>query len=165
MSNEGKRFEQDFINSVPEHIFRYRFKDGTAGFAGQKNENGRFQAKNMCDFMLYHKKLFLLELKSHKGKSFPFSCIRENQLEELSKAQSFVGIIPGIVFNFRDLERTYFVNIHHVHYYYYHAERKSFPLDFIQQWGLPIEGYKKRTRYSYDIETFIEELEGYHDKD
>ena len=157
--NEGKKFEQDFVKSVPEYIFRYRFKDGTAGFKGQKNENVRFQAKNVCDFMLYHEKLILLELKSHKGKSIPFSCIRENQLEELSKANNFEGIVPGIVFNFRDLELTYFVSIRHIHYYFHHAERKSFPLEFIQQYGLPIDGHKKRVRYQYDIGEFVDELE------
>ena len=95
-----------------------------------------------------------------KGKSFPFSCMRENQLEELSKADSFEGVIPGIVFNFRDLELTYFVQIRHVYYFYHHADRKSFPLEFIQEYGQQIEGQKKRTRYRYDIEKWIEEVEG-----
>ena len=127
MGSAGKDFEQDFIKSVPESIYHYRFKDGTAAWG--EGEKTRFQHQNVCDFLLFDGRMFLLELKSHKGKSIPFSCIRENQLNELSIAENFSGIIPGMIFNFRDINKTYFVHIRHVYYYYYHADRKSFPLD------------------------------------
>ena len=158
MKNQGKAFEQDFIKSVPDTVFHYRFRDGTAGFSGTKNENVRFQAQNICDFLLFDGRLILLELKSHKGKSIPFSCIRENQLAELSKADNYSGIIPGLIFNFRDINKTYFVHIRHAYYYYYHADRKSYPLDWVQQYGVEIKAELKRTRYRYYVKEFLQEI-------
>ena len=32
--NEGKKFEQDFRNSMPEDVFYYRLRDGTAAWSG-----------------------------------------------------------------------------------------------------------------------------------
>lgn len=149
MKNEGKKFEEDFIKSVPESVFRYRFRDGTAGWGEQ--DKTRFQATNICDFMLFDGRLWLLELKSHKGKSIPFSCIRENQLTELSKAENFTGIIPGMIFNFRDTAQTYFVHIRHIYYYYHHADRKSFPLEWVQEYGQEIRAELKKVRYRYFV--------------
>ena len=103
-------------------------RDGTASWGEQ--ENTRFQQSNICDSVLYdsnEKRLLLLELKSHKGKSIPFSCIRDNQLKELLKADVFKGIYPGIVFNFRDVEETYYLPISKVSEYILTDERKSFP--------------------------------------
>jgi len=85
--NNGKRFELEIKNSIPSSVYYYRFRDGTANFSGDKNQNVRFQATNMCDCLLYDSKhLYFLELKTHKGKSLPLSAIRENQIEQLDKA-------------------------------------------------------------------------------
>jgi recombination protein U len=156
--NQGKQFESDFIKSVPDTIYHYRFKDGTAGFAGAQNENVRFQAQNICDFLLFDGRLILLELKSHKGKSIPFSCIRDNQLLELSKAETFNGIIPGMIFNFRDIEKTYFIHIRHIYYFYHHSDRKSFPLEFAEQYGTEIKGELKKVHYRYYVKEFLERI-------
>ena len=73
--NEGKQFEEDFKKSIPKGYWFYRFKDGTAGFSGEKNSNVRFQAHNIADCeVMGNKYLFILELKSHKGSSIPFNC-------------------------------------------------------------------------------------------
>ena len=79
----GKRFEKNVKDSIPEEYFYYRFKDGTSSWGG--NDQVRFQARNICDSMLYNGyNLYLLELKSHKGKSLPLSCIRENQEKDFA---------------------------------------------------------------------------------
>jgi recombination protein U len=168
MINAGKNFESDFIKSVPDNIFHYRFKDGTAGFSGGRNENVRFQATNISDFLLFNGRLWLLELKSHLGKSFPYTAVmgsydkdenkwsKEKQLNDLEKASHFDRIIAGYIFNFRDLSLTYFVPVRHVHYYFYHSERKSFPLDFIQQYGIEIKQEIKKVHYRYYIKEFLE---------
>jgi recombination protein U len=155
MANAGKNFEKDFISSVPDTVFHYRFKDGTAAWGGS-SDNVRFQHNNICDFLLYDGRLLLLELKSHKGKSIPFNCIRETQLEQLSRADNFKGIIPGLIFNFRDTAQTYFVHIRHVYYYYHHADRKSFPLDWVQENGIEIKGELKKVHYKYYVNEFLE---------
>ena len=52
MSNEGKRFEQDFIGSVPAEWFKYRLNDSSASWSN--NENSRFTPSNICDFIVYN---------------------------------------------------------------------------------------------------------------
>jgi len=164
LMNAGKSFEEDFKRSTPKGIFFYRLRDGTANFSGGRNENVRFQQSNMCDCILFDnrtsdRKLLLLELKSHKGKSIPFNCIRQNQLIELCKANMFKDVYPGIVFNFRDVAETYFVMIDRVEQYIATTERKSIPLDWIRENGIHIPQQIKKVRYKYDIETFLKRLE------
>ena len=149
MINNGKRFEENFKKSVPPDVFYYRFKDGTSSWDG--GDLTRFQASNICDCMLYTKnRLFLLELKNHKGKSIPFSCIRQNQLTELVKAHKF-NIISGFIFNFQDIEETYFVHSNLVNEYIESQERKSFPYMWCEEVGIRIRGKKLKTNYRYDL--------------
>jgi recombination protein U len=157
--NDGKAFEQDFIKSIPADVFKYRFKDGTASWGGQA-DNVRFQSFNICDFMVYNAKtLYLLELKSHKGKSIPLSCIREKQIEGLCAADEYENIIAGIVFNFREVEETYFVRINYIKYFIDSQDRKSIPIDWIRKCGFLIQQEKKRTRYRYDVADLLETIE------
>lgn len=160
--NQGKRFEEDWKNSIPDKIFFYRFRDGTANFAGTKNENVRFQQKNMCDCLLYDSEnLFLLELKSTKGKSIPFGNIRQNQLDELVRVSDFSGVYSGFVFNFRDVEKTYFLDANTTFDYIMTADRKSFPIDFVDSKGIQIKQTLLRTRYRYDTLKFISDIKAY----
>ena len=166
MGTEGKSFERDFIKSVPDTVYHYRFKDGTAAWG--EGDNTRFQSNNICDFLLFDGRLWLLELKSHLGKSFPYTAVmgsydkekgtwsKEKQLNDLEKASQFSGIISGYVFNFRDLSLTYFVPVRHVHYYFYHSDTKSFPLKFIQEYGALIGQEIKKVHYRYCVKEFLE---------
>ena len=155
--NSGKQFEADFKASVPSNVYFLRLKDGTAAWDSSTDKsNIRFQAQNPFDCILFDGRMILLELKSHKGKSIPFSCIRENQLKELSIADNFSGIIPGIVFNFRDISKTYFVPIRHVYYYTTHADRKSIPLDWVQENGTEIKAELKKVHYRYYVKEFLD---------
>ena len=78
-TNEGKKFEQDFANSVnKDECWLYRLRDNAASFGGSTNT--RFTSSNICDYVMYHNKtrtLYLLELKSTKSSSIPYSMIRE----------------------------------------------------------------------------------------
>jgi recombination protein U len=151
--NEGKKMEVDFKNSLPDHVYYLRLKDA-AGWA--EGEDTRFTINNEADCVLYDKiNMYLLEFKSHMGKSIPFNCIRPNQIEGMMKAID-KGVIAGIVFNFRDVEETYFVNINCVNEYIKNADRKSFPLQWVQDNGHIIPQEKKRTRYRYNIQIFLD---------
>ena len=155
--NNGKRFENNFKNSVPTNVFCYRFKDGTANFSGARNINVRFQAKNICDFMLFNgKKLFLLELKSHKGKSLPLSCVRPNQLSELYKASSYQNVISGIMIHFSDLDEIYFIEINkYIEYIKNNQEKKSIPILYLKENGIFIECEKKEINIRLNLDKFI----------
>ncbi len=154
-SNSGKAFEQDLKNSVPEWCWIYRFKDGTANFNGKKNENVRFQANNICDFMVMgSKQLFLLELKTHGGVSIPFDCIRKNQIEEMAKV-NHESIEAYFILNFRDLEKTYAVKAKVLKEYMESSERKSIPLLWCEKNSIEIPTEKKRTRYKYNLKNLL----------
>ncbi len=148
MKNNGKKFEEDFKKSVPEDWFFYRFKDGTGSWGG--NSKVRFQSSNICDFMIFNGDLYLLELKSHKGKSLPLSCIRPNQLKEMFKA-SQKGVGAYIIVNFSDLKITYKLHIKWVKYFIDNFTRKSIPLYYFEALGDLINSEKKITRYRYDL--------------
>jgi recombination protein U len=154
--NEGKKFEQDIKDSVPEEVFYYRLKDGTASWGGEET---RFQSQNACDcIMFYNSHMYMLELKSHKGKSLPFSCIRDNQLSELVQATQ-KGVKAGFIVNLRDVEKTYYVDAVTMQELINTSERKSIPLEFFETQCIKVFGEKKRTRWRYDILNLFYKIE------
>lgn len=155
MQNEGKFFEKDIKDSMPKEHWLYRFKDGTGNFGGTKNENVRFQATNICDFItMTDEYLFLLELKSHKGSSIPFSCIRKNQIEEMSKIDH-KKIKTYFIFNFREKEKTYGIEAKKLKEYMKNTDRKSIPLAWCEENGIYIDSEKKKVRYKYLLNDFF----------
>lgn len=159
MKNRGKIFESNFKKSIPDKILYERFKDGTANFNGSENENVRFQAKNVCDCFLYDGSILLyLELKSHKGKSVPLSCIRQNQVNELIRRQSFKNVISGFLIEFQDLERVFYINICDFMHFTENEERKSIPFDYCRDYGIEVEVTKLRSNYRYNVEKMYEDI-------
>jgi len=145
--NAGKRFEQDFKKSVPKNVYYYRFKDGTASWGNQ--ENTRFQATNLCDCLLYNSgQLYLLELKSYKSKSLPFSAIRKNQIDGLLEASQF-RINAGFVIKLNG--ETYYIDVESVDTFIKNSDRKSIPLKWLEENGIYIPREKLRVNYRYDI--------------
>lgn len=61
------------------------------------------------------------------------------------------GVFAGFVFNYRDMNETYFVDAVSVYYFYNAGERKSFSLDWVREHGILIPQKIKRTRYQYDL--------------
>ena len=160
MKNEGKRFEEDFKNSVPDDMFYYRFRDGTSSWDGG---NARFQAKNICDCMIMTDTLFLLELKSTKSKSLPFTMIRDNNLDDMIQAQDkeSSNILSYLIVNFRELEQTYYVPCWMVKDFMNESDRKSIPIKWFKEMmnNTPYVGVmpqeKKRVRYRYSMDYFL----------
>ena len=152
----GKQFEKDFKSSIPDNVFYYRFKDGTASWGGSQ-DNTRFQSKNICDEMLYHKgTLYLLELKTVKGKSFSFNNVRDNQIKELEKAATHYGIIAGFIINFRDIEKTVFIDVKEFIDMMNRSSKKSFNQDDLKfHKYTEISSKKLKVHYRYDIEKFL----------
>jgi recombination protein U len=151
----GKQFEKDFKKSIPKEIFLLRLNDGTASWSN--SDNTRFQQTNPCDYILHHKGfLFLLELKSYKGKSIPFNAIRNTQLKHLYNISKLNGNeYPFIIFNFRDIPETYMVSIVEIFSYMNQQKqqdkRKSFSYDWVKNVGYQIKAQKKIVNYSYNV--------------
>lgn len=161
MKNRGKIFEDNFKRSVPEEILYERFKDGTANFNGNMNNNVRFQAKNVCDCFVYDGSILLyLELKSHKGKSVPLNCIRENQTKELLKRQEYKNTIAGLLIEFSDLERVFYINIRDFNNFINDSNnnRKSIPFEWCRDVGIEVEIKKLRTNYRYNVKKMYEDI-------
>lgn len=155
--NVGKKFEKNFKNSIPKNIFVYRFKDGSA--AWDNGNKTRFQAANICDFMLYKKPyMFLLELKSTKGKSLPFSNVKEHQRKELLNASKYNGIVCGLLIEFRTFNTVYFIEISQFERFLLQTSRKSLPLEFVSKNGIKIDLERKRINYKMNIEKMIEDI-------
>ncbi|NFC67313.1 hypothetical protein EXN48_14695 [Clostridium botulinum] len=151
--NEGKYFESDFKASIPNNCWGYRLRDSAGTWQG--GNNARFTPSNICDFIVMGKEnLYLLELKSIKNVSLPFSCIRENQVKELSKIDKS-NIKAMFIINFRSRERTYMVDAKKVKGFIESADRKSIPLNWCKENGIEIEGIKKRTRFKYKLDKVL----------
>lgn len=166
MENQGKKFERQFKDSIPinNEIFYYRFKDGTASW-NMDNNKVRFQAKNICDCMIFYKgKLFLNELKSHKGKSLPLNCIRENQIKDLFDASLKNNVYCNILVFFSDTERCFSLNIQDVVDYMDSETAKSIPISYFEKYGREIKVSKLRTNYRFDIESWLNIVEDYFNK-
>lgn len=117
----------------------------------------RFQARNICDCMLYDKQLFLLELKSTKGKSIPFSNFRDKQIEDLIEASSY-GIEAGVLLEFSDLKEVYYLDIATLSHYIATADRKSVPIAFIQENGIQASVKLLQVNIRIDVAKLIKDL-------
>lgn len=160
MKNQGKRFEEDFRNSLNldnENLFFYRFKDGTASWGEPNNPQVRFQQKNIADSMLFYKGiLFITELKSHKGKSLPFSCIRDNQFQEMYAASFKKNVYPIVIIFFSEIEECYALKMTDIIQFRNENKSKSISLLFAKEKGFKIDCRKKLTHYHFFIEEFLE---------
>lgn len=150
--NIGKVFEEEVKASIPPDFYIERYKDDTAGFYG---------VTNPADYRLYkYPYLFLIELKTHKGKSIPLDAIRPNQIKGLHKAVQYKGVFGGFILNFRELEETYYITVQDMLAFVNNTERKSIPVEWCRNRGVRIEQKKKITRYTYDLSKW---LGGYYD--
>ena len=142
--NAGKSFEQDFKNSVPETTLFLRLPDG----GGWSNaENTRFTPSNLCDCILFtHGILYLLELKSHLGKSIPMSAMK--QLPKLAEIQK-QAVRPCLVLNYRDYHITYLISAQRAIECL--QTRKSIPISWCEEYGKVIPQTLKRTHYKYNL--------------
>lgn len=113
----------------------------------------------MCDCVLFgNRTLFLCELKSHKGKSIPFSCIRENQIEQLTAASKFPSIVSALVIFFPECERCFAVHINDWNNLVDASKKKSANITEIAQAGFEVEVKKLKVNYRFDVQGMMNDL-------
>jgi len=155
--NSGKIFEKNFKASIPPDVFYYRLRDSPATFGN--GEQIRFSTSNMCDCIVFgNRTLYLCELKSHQGKSIPFNCIRENQIEQLTAAAKFPFIIPALVIFFPECERCFAVEINDWNNLVDASKKKSANIAEIEQAGFEVGVRKLKTNFRYDLQTMMKDL-------
>jgi len=151
----GKKFEEDFIKSVPDRCDITRLKDA-GGWSDATNM--RFTSNNPCDFIVYSAPqdemdtgtLYKLELKSVATKSLPFSNIKEHQLKGLMESQT-KGVMGWFIINYRQVNETYAVAAHIIDSYITRDIRKSLPLEYCRKNCLLIKQSLIRVRWRYDL--------------
>lgn len=176
--NEGKLFEKDFEDSCKgtSHYFM-RLVDSAKWVQGQ---GSLFTPSNKADSILHTMPfLWLLELKSTKGASVSFYAdtpwekpsvakgnvmIKPNQVKDLMKAVETEGVIAGFIINFRERilktktvpSSTYFVHVKDFIKFAVQTGKSSISQDDCEMFGILIPQEKKRVRYKYDIQEFVD---------
>jgi penicillin-binding protein-related factor A (putative recombinase) len=152
--NPGKLFEEDFRNSVPPGVYCYRLKDA-GGWSRSKDL--RFTSSNDYDHLLFKSpRLFTLELKSVKERSWSFSSLRTNQREGLLRAWRDFAV-SGVILNFRADNRTFFVPIDRLLEHELKSGKKSLNLAEAESIAeYEFLGELARTRYRYSVGHFVD---------
>ena len=102
--NKGKaweaKFRTDFMKSFPDGSID-RLYDPVGGYYG---------INNICDFIGYEwPNIYYLELKSHKGNTFPFTCLP--QYNKLTSKVGIKGVRAGVVLWFIDHDQVIYAPI------------------------------------------------------
>ena len=102
--NKGKaweaKFKTDFMKSFPNGSID-RLYDPVGGYYG---------INNICDFIAYDfPQIYYLELKSHKGNTFPFTCLP--QYDKLTSKVGIKGVRAGVVLWFIDHDQVIYAPI------------------------------------------------------
>jgi len=168
--NNGKIFEKEFRDSVPEDVYFYRLRDPASSFDQSAQTNLRFSITNDYDCFMYQKpNFFPIELKSTQGTSMSIQFSKEekgkmikiNQIEGLLKAQKHDGAYAGFLLNFRETEHTYWLGVNEFNQFYTTTTKKSINEKDIQEYkGILIPQRKKKVRYAYDVLKMIELIKG-----
>lgn len=169
MKNKGKIFEEDFHKSAFTVINIDRLKDPPSSFnikcQGCDKQVSRFSPKNICDFIGYkYPSQYYFELKSHKGKSIPFSAIKRNPkdtrlFEMVLKERDNKGVFSFVIFNWRDCgNETYAVKAESVNDFINYEDRKSIPYQWTEDKGIRIPHRLKRVRYSYEVQALLSKI-------
>ena len=164
MKNLGKKFEENWKKSVPDYMFYYRFRDSGSSYYGG-NANLRFSSSNIADCMLNDPftGLHLIELKHHKGKSIPLSCIvgnktKQKQIDDLYKANQYSNTYSSLIVFFSDVERCFQLSINDFVDFTKNEDRKSIPIEYFESHGIEIKVNKLKTNYRFDINSWLKEL-------
>lgn len=172
--NTGKVFESDFRNSIDkDRCLLIRLNDQPQVYA----KTAKFSLKQPCDFLLYDsltKNFIPLELKTTKYKSMSYeniydknpnnAMIHKHQLESLLEYSKYNGCKAGLLLNFRteenNLQRTYYISIQNFLNLCKKINKKSFnEIDLLTVGhAIKVNGNKKRTRYSWDINNLLDKL-------
>lgn len=167
--NTGQIFEAQIQKSVPKYAKLYRLPNAAQSFA--HSSATRFSNKNPFDYILWDSKshiLYAFELKSVKGKSITFERsadktkeIHLHQIDGLNEWDKFDGIVCGFLIEFRELEKTIFLDIKEFNRISAEIPKQSFSFADLETYKIKytiIPQKKARTRYTYDIDGFLSNM-------
>lgn len=168
--NEGKIFEDDIRNSVPNYAKLLRLPDPPHSFT--QRSDTKFSKKNPYDYECFdsiRRTLYCWELKSTHQKYIGFQTsekdnrevlIKWHQIEGLTKAAQYKNVVSGFLLNFRldnGEQLVYFFDIKNFNKMRKNINKKSLNImDAVLYGAVRINGYKKRTRWSWNIDEFLQ---------
>lgn len=154
------KFENEFRTSATNDMFIYKLRDV---FIPTEYRSKIKLPKNYFDLILFKTPiLLLLELKSSGEKSISFDekIIKKHQIDSLERFNQIPYVFSGFVLNYRNYNNsTYFVYIDDFIRFKKETSKKSISLTDCQEIGLQIENKIKKSRYIYDLEKFIEDVQ------
>jgi len=152
--------------SVPDYALLYRVSDSAQAFGG--NSTLRFSVKNPFDFILWDSKrhiLYALELKTVAGKSISFERSKDergeihfHQINGLLAWSKYSGTRCGFLIEFRELEKTIFLDIVEFSRLISKISKNSFNYSDLEMYDIKYYGIPQKkaiTRYTYDIESLL----------
>ena len=149
--NRGKSFENVVKESFEkvDGVSIDRLRDAPKKLKGVDNPS---------DFIIYKKPHEIyVECKSHKGNTFPFSCIRTEQWNGMLDKSKIYGVKAGAIIWFIEHDLTIWVDIGTIAgWSVTHKSINIKDLDVIDH--IKISGKKKRVYFEYDMNKFLEEL-------
>lgn len=163
--NIGKVFEEQIKKSIPSYALLYRLPDSAQSFGGG---NLRFSNKSPFDFLMWDSrkhKLYALEMKTVAGKSISFERdksknkeIHYHQIQGLNEWNRYDGITCGFIIEFRQIEKTVFINIEDFNKIMVAIPKTSFNYNDLIEYKINhtvIKQVKARTRFTYKIDEFL----------
>lgn len=172
--NRGKQFE-DVIRAAFEKVPNVsidRLHDQTTHYKGS--------SANICDFIVYREPYeYYFECKSVHGNRLSFSNITETQWNGLLEKSKIEGVFAGVLCWWVDKDVTAFIPIWYLDWIKRnHPEVKSISvnsmlkeseeleryIDFKNPHFIQIKGKKKRVFFEYEMERFLNELNGSYDR-
>lgn len=166
--NTGKKFEANFKASVPKDYYYLRLNDPAVGFSGG---DSRFSPHNPYDNMVFTgNDMFCFELKSKDGaitfwstqieidgKKHTFE-IKKHQILGLTKASEFHNVHAGLVINFRNVDRTFYIPICKFNDFVSESDKKSMNWKDAEEIGIEVEVKHLKVNERYDIKKLCEEV-------
>jgi len=176
--NAGKIFEKNVKDSVDEEkIYFYRLRDSPSSFnINDKNKNNknpvRFSPSNDYDFILFQDgHFFAIELKSTQSTSISIGSniddkttwkgksIKFNQVKGLLKANKHNLIHAGFLLNFRQFDKTFWLDISEFEKFCRSTSKVSINMaDVVRHGGILVDQTLKKVNYRYDIQKMINDV-------
>lgn len=172
--NTGKRFEADFKASVPKDAWLYRLRDSPVTYGGMNDSAIRFASDNICDFILYRRGLYLLELKTVGTPSASLTAMfgkydlekqrykKQKHLEDMADAAQKDGICSLVLINYQATHCTWAIPAADVLAFLQTAidgGRKSIPQPWCIEHGILVDQRQLRVNWRYDVDGLLKRLE------
>lgn len=145
--NDGKMFEKVCREQIKDVAYIYRIND-FGNIVG---------IKNPCDHFAYkYPYFYMLENKAYSGASLPLKAISDYQLESMTEAKAYKGILSYFLVWYIDKDVTRAIPVEVINDIK-QTNKKSIRYDYKDSRIIDIDGVKKKKYFIYDWIKFFKE--------